>query len=101
MRGMIKWKPFNSLLKENDILEIEKNKTLITKPVIMEDKINSINYTIKEAINNNNDIYILYFYHGMIKRLYGKINKVNIYEKYILINQTRIYMKNLIDIQIL
>ena len=43
MRGMIKWKPFNSLLKENDILEIEKNKTLITKPVIMEDKINSIN----------------------------------------------------------
>ena len=38
-RKMIKWKPFNTLLKYKDILEIEKKRQLVDKPVIMEDRI--------------------------------------------------------------
>lgn len=101
MRGMIKWKPFNSLLKDSDILEIERKKALISKPIIMEDRINSINDIIKEANCNNLNVNILFFSHGMLKRVSGKIEKVNVNEKYILINKTRIYFKNLINAQIL
>ena len=56
MRGMIKWKPFNSLLNKNDIQEIIKKKTLIQKPIIMEDKILEINNTLIESINNNSNV---------------------------------------------
>ena len=38
-RKMVKWKPFNTLLKYKDILDIERNRNLIDKPVIMEDRI--------------------------------------------------------------
>ena len=38
-RKMVKWKPFNTLLKYKDILDIERNRSLIDKPVIMEDRI--------------------------------------------------------------
>lgn len=100
MRGMIKWKPFNSLLKDNDIFEIERKKMLVSKPIIMEDRINLINDIIKEAVSSDLDVSILFFYHGMLRKVNGKIDKVNVYEKYILINKARIYFKNLIDVSI-
>ena len=46
MRGMIKWKPFNSLLKDSDIYELERQKMLVSKPIIMEDIVIYINYII-------------------------------------------------------
>lgn len=101
MRGMIKWKPFNTLLKERDIIEIEKKKSLIEKPIIMIDRINYINDTLIEAIKYNLDVKIEYFSHGMLKNTIGKIEKTNTQEKYILINKTRIYFKNLINIKTL
>lgn len=101
MRGMIKWKPFNSLLKDSDILDIERKKMLESRPIIMEDRINSIDETIREAISNKLDVSVLFFSHGMLKRFNGKILEVNVYEKYILISKTRIYFKNLIDLQVL
>lgn len=100
-RGMIKWKPFNTLLKENDILELEKKKNLITKPIIMTDRINYINETLIEATTYNLEVQIEYFSKGILKRITGIIEKTNTIEKYILINKTRIYFKNLINIKIL
>ena len=101
MRGMIKWKPFNTLLKESDIIEIEQKKQLINKPTLMTDRINYINETLIEALKNNLNTNIEYFSHGMLKTTNGKIDKLNTLEKYILINKTRIYFKNLINIKIL
>ena len=48
-RKMIKWKPFNTLLKYKDILEIDKNRQLVDKPVIMEDRIYEINDVLKSV----------------------------------------------------
>ncbi len=101
MRGMIKWKPFNSLLNKNDIQEIIKKKTLIQKPIIMEDKIIEINNTLIESINNNSKVEITYFNKGLLNKQIGIIEKINKIEKYILINKKRIYFKNLININLL
>ena len=96
MRGMIKWRPFNSLLNNKDIKEIEKNRLKITKPIIMEDRIIEINEILTNALNNNLNIKIKHYSIKSLKITTGKIEKINIIEKYILINKTRIYFKNII-----
>ena len=99
-RGMIKWKPFNTLLKYKDILDIERNRNLIDKPVIMEDRIIKIDNILKDA-NENTLVKVKYFNKGILFYITGNIKNVNEIEKYILINNTRIYYKNLIDIEII
>ena len=97
---MVKWKPFNTLLKYKDILDIERNRSLIDKPVIMEDRITKINNILKDA-NENTLVKVKYFNKGMLFYITGNIKNVNVIEKYILINNTRIYYKNLIDIEVI
>lgn len=99
MRGMIKWKPFNSLFSNKDINNIINSRFKQTKPTIMEDKINEINYTLYNAITFNKEIQIKYWHINILKIINGKIDKINTNEKYILINKTRIYFKNLINIK--
>jgi len=101
MRGIIKWKPFNTLINNYDIKEIEKKKLLIKKPIIMEDRISKINMCLIEAVKNNLNIEIKHFKECILKTDIGKINKINKNEKYILINNKRIYFKNIININIL
>lgn len=97
-RKMIKWKPFNTLLKYKDILDIERNRSLIDKPVIMEDRIIKIDKILKD-VNENTLVKVKYFNKGVLFYITGNIKKFNEIEKYILINNTRIYYKNLIDIE--
>lgn len=99
-RKMVKWKPFNTLLKYKDILDIERNRSLIDKPVIMEDRIIKIDNILKDA-NENTLVKVKYFNKGILFYITGNIKNVNEIEKYILINNTRIYYKNLIDIEII
>ena len=99
-RKMVKWKPFNTLLKYKDILDIERNRNLIDKPVIMEDRIIKIDNILKDA-NENTLVKVKYFNKGILIYITGNIKNVNEIEKYILINNTRIYYKNLIDIEII
>ncbi len=99
-RKMVKWKPFNTLLKYKDILDIERNRNLIDKPVIMEDRIIKIDNILKDA-NENTLVKVKYFNKGILFYITGNIKNVNEIEKYILINNTRIYYKNLIDIEVI
>ena len=100
IRGMIKWKPFNTLIKSSDIILLAKQKEIEKKPIIAEDKIESIDYTLKDAIRNNLTVEIKYWKICELKLIIGKISKINLEEKYILINNFRIYFKNVININI-
>ena len=64
-RKMVKWKPFNTLLKYKDILDIERNRSLIDKPVIMEDRIIKIDNILKDA-NENTLVKVKYFNKGVL-----------------------------------
>lgn len=101
MRGMIKWKPFNTLLNNRDINDILKKRNMITKPIIMEDRIIEIDNLLKIATNQNKAIKIKYFDKGELKYINGNIRNINTIEKYILISSTRIYFKNLIKVEII
>ncbi len=101
MRGMIKWKPFNTLLNNKDINEIIKTRNLVQKPIIAEDRIIEINNDLNEALNNNKTLKIKYFNEGELKTTTGNIQNINTKEKYILVNNIRIYFKNLIKTDII
>lgn len=101
MRGIIKWKPFNTLLNNKDINEIIKARNLAQKPIIMEDRIIEINNDLNEALKNNKTLKIKYFNKGESKTTTGNIQNINTIEKYILINNIRIYFKNLIKTDII
>lgn len=101
MRGMIKWKPFNTLLNNRDINEIIMIRNKVEKPIIMEDRITEIDNLLKVAINENKEIGVKYFDKGELKYINGNIRNINTIEKYILINSIRIYFKNLIRVDII
>lgn len=101
MRGMIKWKPFNTLLNNRDINEIIMIRNKVEKPIIMEDRITEIDNLLKVAINENKEIRVKYFDKGELKYINGNIRNINTIEKYILINSIRIYFKNLIKVDII
>lgn len=98
MRGMIKWQPFSTMLTKKDIINIEKNRQEIIKPTLEEDKIIEINEILIKSIKNCNYIKITYFKLGILYNITGTIKKINPIEKYILINSTRIYLKNILNI---
>ena len=100
MRGMVKWQPFNSILNYSDFDDILKSRNKITKPIISKDRIIEIDYTIKEAIRDNLEISVKYFKYSSLKYIDGFINKVDTNEKYILVNNTRIYFKDIINLKI-
>lgn len=101
MRGMIKWKPFNTLLNNRDINEIIMIRNKVEKPIIMEDRISEIDNLLKVAIKENKEIKVKYFDKGELKYINGNIRNINTIEKYILINSIRIYFKNLIKVYII
>lgn len=101
MRGMVKWKPFNSLIKESDIYFLAKARLKECKPIISKDRIVDIDYTLREALKFNLKIEIKYWDIDKMIFICGFIEKVNVYEKYILINNKRMYFVNVINIKII
>lgn len=100
MRGMVKWQPFNSILNYSDFDDIISSRNKVSKPIISKDRIIEIDFNIKEALRNNDEVEIKYFKFNSLKYIYGYIEKVNIQEKYILVSNTRIYFKDIINLKI-
>ena len=96
-RGMIKWKPFNSVLNSNDLYDIINSKNIKKKPIISEDVLYKIDYTIKEAYINKSKVKIDYWCDN-INTIIGVIDKIDTQKKYILVNNTKIYFKDILDI---
>ena len=101
MRKMIKWKPFNTIPEMSKIIdEIEEKKLKQHAPTIMQDLTESINYNIQEAIHENIKIEVKYLKQGFLKYEYGYIKNIDTNKKYILINNTKIYFKNIVNAKI-
>ena len=99
MRKMIKWKPFYSIKGlDNIIYENTLQNSKITKPTILNSEV--INYNLQTAINENLKIIIKYFDYGFLKIIEGKIEKIDLIYKYLIIDSKRIYFKNIITLDI-
>ncbi len=91
--------PFYAL--ENLLDTIDKTRTSrnkVEKLILSEDKLQEINKTIGEAIKLSLDIEIEYFNNGIIETLQGKIEKVDVFQKCIVLNTKSLQFQNILDV---
>lgn len=95
------WLPFYTFNNQANIKnEVETEKELISKPQILEDRINEINNTLIYSYKNNLYIKVKYFEYGTIKYYFGFIKKIDLINKFLIIENKRLYFKNILKIDI-
>ena len=98
-RGIIKWRPFNSLGNTSKmILASNKQKTRISMPILSEDQVYEINDKIKCSLNNL--VNIKYYQNGYLYEINGTIKKIDAINKYLYINNKRIYFRFIVKFKI-
>ena len=100
-RGMMKWAPFNSLLNGKDVSAVVMSREKISKPILTEESLEIINEKISEAMLYDLNVEIKYWNIDKISFINGKIIKVDVYEKNILIDKSKISFKNIIDVNLM
>ena len=95
------WLPFYTFNNQANIKnEVEIEKELISKPQILEDRINEINNILIYSYKNNLNIKVRYFEYGTIKYYFGFIKKIDLINKFLVIENKRLYFKNILKIDI-
>ena len=96
-RGMIKWAPFASVVDSKTLVnEILEEKSKIKKPILSEDKFESIEEDILYSYKNEEYINIEYFKNGKIYKIKEKVLKINTFSKeLILSNNTKLNFSNI------
>ncbi len=93
-RGMVKWAPYKSLVEQATYLAKMRNeKNKVDKPRISSDQADDINRILTEYSGER--VYAKYWKNGYIYEVYGQIDKIETYERYIVVDETRIYLSSL------
>lgn len=102
-RNEIKWAPFESLFKTQEITkEIEKNKQKTTKPILSEDNLKANEDNLLNAYHTKSNVLIKYFYNEQTYQKKTKITFLNFYQKEICLeDHSTIYFDQIINIKIL
>ena len=101
-RGIIKWQPFESLTPSKKIIQslvLEKSK--ITKPILSEEELATIENTIIDAYYCKEIIEISYFKNGFIQKTTSKIQKIDhIYKMVYLTNNLKLLFSQIIQVEL-
>lgn len=98
-RGIIKWQPFDSCYSSQQVLkDIISKKNNVLYPILSEDQLNIIQEKIERAYYLQDNINLDYFYNGKILSIMGKINYLDIPRKKIIINNSSINFRQIINI---
>ena len=64
-RGMKKWRPFATLPEQYiGLQEIINKEVEVTQPVLTEEQMEQINFTLIEALHTNKQVYLTYYKQG-------------------------------------
>ena len=98
-RSAIKWAPFNSVINSQSVLsELSHEQNKVTKPILTEDKIASIEEYILGCFESATEIDIEYFNNYHIYRVQGYIKKIDpLKKKIILDTEISLYFSNIIN----
>lgn len=88
-RGMMKWAPYKSLNEQEDFLiQMKKKKEKIPKPVISSEEAENINQILSHY--HQQEVTCLYYEGGSIVQKEGVIEKIDVTNHYIIIDEIRI-----------
>lgn len=97
-RGMMKWMPFKSLNEQEDyIREMEAIREYVEKPSISSDKADDIDSFLSSY--KDGVVHAVFWRDGQIVDAYGPIVKIDTYKKTIIVGETEIQLRELIDIE--
>lgn len=101
-RGIKKWQPFDSCFKSKEIIEnINREKSKEKLPVLSEDQLASNAKCLLEAWQLKAKINMTYYYDGYINSYQGKIQDLNVREKYVYLNNhLKIYFCQILNVGI-
>ncbi|MFA7417704.1 MAG: YolD-like family protein [Acholeplasma sp.] len=99
-RGIMKWAPFDALNGFHETIEAYKyEKGKKDRPILLEDQLNLLDTKLKEAIDNNIEIQIYYYFDGYIKNVYGHVKRADRNFKYLLLdNGIKLSLEDVVDI---
>ena len=97
-RGMKKWVPYKSLVEHDEELKKWRiNREKISRPILMEDKIEEINNFLTNY--DGSECLLSYFYDGNIIQEKGIIKRIDLYSQSLKINDSTINIKDITDIE--
>lgn len=95
-RGMMKWAPYKSLIEQEDELKRwRKNRDKVSRPILMEDKIEQINEFL--STYHNQLCELTYYREGYIIAVRGFIKRLDLNSRLIYIEDEIIKINELID----
>ena len=98
-RGIIKWRPFNSVINTKEMLNECVNKTnTITMPILSEDQITLLENKIIFSYYSKKIVTVKYYRNGKIYNITGIIKKIDSITHTINLNNTTILFKQIITI---
>ena len=99
-RGIIKWQPFDSCFDSQKVIQdLKEGKNTVNYPTLSEDQLANLEEQIKEAYNLKLIVNIIYYYDGEIKSIEGKIKYLNYQKKNLYLNNTVLYLKQILQIK--
>ena len=77
-RGIIKWRPFDSVMSSNKVIkELLKERSKIKKPILSDEQENILEQKLIIAFYTNSTIKVSYFNNGMINDFEDQIKKID------------------------
>lgn len=99
-RGNKKWQPMMLIEHRQRLKQLKSSEKNRKKPILYDQEKELINYRLQQALQNNLAVEIKYYDNKRFKTAAGRIEKVDINQKYIFINNKKIPLENLLKVEL-
>jgi hypothetical protein len=99
-RGNKKWTSLFLVEHKKRLRELKEHEKDREKPILDDQDKEVINYRLQQALQNNLAVEIKYYDNKRFKTAAGRIDKVDINQKYILINNKKITLEHLLEVEL-
>ena len=99
-RGNKKWNSLFLVEHTKRLRELKEHEEDQEKPILDDQDKEVINYRLQQALQNNLAVEIKYYDNKRFKTAAGRIDKVDINQKFIFINNKKIPLENLLKVEL-
>ncbi|MFW6026355.1 MAG: YolD-like family protein [Candidatus Woesearchaeota archaeon] len=99
-RGNKKWTAMMPVEHRKKLKELKEHEDYREKPILDDQEKEAINSKLQKALQNNMNVEIRYYEDKKIKKTSGRINKVDINNRVIWVNDIKIPFENLLEVKL-
>lgn len=99
-RGTKKWTSIMMPEHIRMLQEFFNEEEKVEKPILDEQELEEINFTLNEAIENNLTVQISYYIDGGFKDVVGKINNINAHNRHLWIDDNKVKLDDIVSASI-